>query len=224
MISMYANCFYTKTSVKRTRSALENNKNLLNRDPRLIFNADETQLDAKKKMKVIVEKGKIPLKTALTKLPHITAVITISGSGTSFKPLIILPKLKKLKKLEELSEFCYFSSSESGWMNKNVFLIYSILFCHQLSQYKMSLPKDLRSQRTLLIVDRHKTRINFFAVKILDFFGVDLLILPGHTSHLLQPFDVSVASPLKASFKSSLEAKLREMEKNEFQKGEKQIF
>ena len=200
---------------------LNENKNLFNRDPRLIFNADETQLDTKKKFKVIVERGKIPLKTVLSKLPHITAMITICGNGTSFKPLIILPKLKSLKGLEELCDFCFFSTSQTGWMNKNLFLVYSIIFCHQLSQYRMNLPQELRNQRVLLVVDGHKSRINFLAVKVFDLFNVDLLILPGHTSHLLQPFDVSVASPLKIAFKTALDAKLREFEKIEFKKGEK---
>jgi hypothetical protein len=34
--------------------------------------------------------------------------------------------------------------------------------------------------------------------------NVDLLILPGHTSHVLQPFDISIASPLKREFKEAL--------------------
>lgn len=38
----------------------------------------------------------------------------------------------------------------------------------------------------------------------MSIFGIDLLVFPGHCSHLLQPFDVSVASPLKVEFKKAL--------------------
>ena len=39
---------------------------------------------------------------------------------------------------------------------------------------------------------------------ILYLFDVDVVLIPPHTSHLLQAFDVSVASPLKTFFKEAL--------------------
>jgi hypothetical protein len=36
----------------------------------------------------------------------------------------------------------------------------------------------------------------------LDNAGIDVLILPPHSTHIMQPFDVSLASPLKVGFKN----------------------
>jgi hypothetical protein len=51
-----------------------------------------------------------------------------------------------------------------------------------------------------LIVDGHRSRENFDAVFILQLFNVELLILPPHHSHILQPFDLTIGSPLKIAF------------------------
>ena len=53
-------------------------------------------------------------------------------------------------------------------------------------------------------MDGHKSRANYFIANLFDSYGIDVLILPGHTSHLLQPFDVSIASPLKSKFQENI--------------------
>lgn len=46
----------------------------------------------------------------------------------------------------------------------------------------------------LLLLDGHPPRFNFIAMLILYLFDVDVALISPHTSHLLQVFDVSVAS------------------------------
>ena len=74
-----------------------------------------------------------------------------------------------------------------------------------MSLYRLSLPEKIRNEKILLIVDGHKSRGNFYAGKLLSMFNILFLILPGHTSHVLQAFDIGVASPLKSAFASFLE-------------------
>jgi len=50
-------------------------------------------------------------------------------------------------------------------------------------------------QRRLLIIDGHVDHIT--TILIAHYMEHDLLILPPHTSHVLQPLDVSAFSPLK---------------------------
>lgn len=52
------------------------------------------------------------------------------------------------------------------------------------------LPKDIRDERFLLMVDGHKSRMNFRAA-----------LIPPHTSHLIQVFVVAIESPLKTFLK-----------------------
>lgn len=44
-------------------------------------------------------------------------------------------------------------------------------------------------------------------VFFLKCFDIELLIFPGHCSHVMQPFDVTLASPLKSLYKFALVAK-----------------
>jgi hypothetical protein len=113
---------------------------LLDRDPRLIWNADETQLNANKQFKVLCSKGKLPLVTAQTKLPHLTGFVSISATGQVLKPLIILKFLKKLKTLSIFEDHCFFSTSFSGWITKDLFTYFALIFIVQISQYQLDLP------------------------------------------------------------------------------------
>ena len=184
-------------SIKRF---FEKHSHLLDRDYRLIFNMDETMVSGNKRFKVLVSKGRIPLSEAESVYPHITACVTISASGYVMKPLFILPNKATFKKLEEVENLGYFASSSSGWTNKNIFTYWGLIFLTEISRYRLNLPPEIRNQSILLLLDGHKSRINFFIARLFDLNGIDILIFPGHTSHLLQPFDVAINSPLKEAY------------------------
>ena len=177
---------------------------LFDRPPELILNMDETMLSSKRRFKVLAAKGQLPLIPETIKLPHLTGCVTFTAAGHVFDPLIILPDKKTLRTLEEFKGSAFFASSMAGWMTKNIFIFYCILLVCQISHYRLSLPENIRNDRILLIVDGHPSRQNFTAALILYLFNIDLLLIPPHTSHLLQAFDVAVASPLKTYFKEHL--------------------
>lgn len=170
---------------------------LLNRDPHLILNMDETMLSGKRKMKVVCRKNGIPLKTTKMQPPHISGAVTISASGFLFDTMYILPNKKSWRNIESLQDY-FLTSSISGYMNKRLFTIYSLFLCSQLQLYRLKLSPDIRDEPILLILDGHGSRINYTAALVFYIFNVDVLIFPGHTSHVLQPFDVSLAAPLKS--------------------------
>ena len=74
-----------------------------------------------------------------------------------------------------------------------------LFFAHDISRYRLELPPDIRNQEMVLIVDCHVSRISSFAVEYLKLFNIILNILPPHTTHILQPFDVCVARSLKSN-------------------------
>lgn len=63
--------------------------------------------------------------------------------------------------------------------------------------------------RRLLIMDGHSSHVtaNVMALYMED--AIDLLILPPHSSHILQPLDVSVFAPLKCALASETDVALR---------------
>ena len=59
----------------------------------------------------------------------------------------------------------------------------------------------LQTHRHLLILDGHGSHVTLDMIKKAREHGLDLLTLPSHTSHALQPLDVSVYKPFKIAFK-----------------------
>ena len=177
---------------------------LFERDPRLIFNMDETSVSSNKKFKVIVSKGRIPLSETDPIFPHMSACVTVSAAGHVMKPMLILKNKKSLRGLEDVKDLAYFATSPTGWMNKKLFTYWGLTFLAEIARYRLALPKNLRDKRILLVVDGHRSRANYFIARVFDIYSIDILVFPGHTSHLLQPFDVSIASPLKTAYQKRL--------------------
>jgi hypothetical protein len=73
----------------------------------------------------------------------------------------------------------------------------------------------------LLIIDGHKTRFNLTAALIFWLSGIDILVLPAHSTHLLQMFDVAVARPLKTTFKHELDQQIPRFVKENYGSGDK---
>ena len=57
--------------------------------------------------------------------------------------------------------------------------------------------------RHLLIVDGHNSHITLEVVMKAMKVGLDLVTLPSHTSHRIQPLDVSIFAPFKKAFKKA---------------------
>jgi len=58
----------------------------------------------------------------------------------------------------------------------------------------------------LLVMDRHSSYITARFIAFCIEHSIKLLILPPHTSHVLQPLDVSVFSPLKRALAAETDA------------------
>ena len=68
----------------------------------------------------------------------------------------------------------------------------------------------MRNKNVLLILDGHTSRENPIALEYLKLYGVNVLILPGHCTHVLQLFDVGLAGPLKEKFTTILLRNLKD--------------
>lgn len=62
------------------------------------------------------------------------------------------------------------------------------------------LPPEIRRKRALLIIDGAPAHSCPWALELLKAFGVIVLTLPAHSSHLLQMFDVVLAPIVKKQF------------------------
>ena len=170
----------------------------------LFFVADETMMSPNKPLKVVVPRD---ISQYIEPLPpdsaHITAFCVNNLSAVKPPPLIIVSKLKRIP--QELKTFVdsgmiWLSSSPSGWMNRQLFLAWTINFCNWLYQYRMQLPATIAHSEAVLLMDGHTSRECPAALEILQYFNCRVIILPAHTTHVLQLFDVGLASPMKKRF------------------------
>ena len=82
-----------------------------------------------------------------------------------------------------------------AWMTKELFL-------NWLHHFACFVPGGVSPEnRHLLIFDGHGSHVVVTTIEKARMLGIDLLTLPTHTSHKLQPLDVSVFSPFKTYFK-----------------------
>jgi hypothetical protein len=135
-------------------------------------------------------------------------MVSISGGGKVLKPIVILKSLQNLRELAEYEDHCFFATSATGWMTKDIWIYYALVFSAQISQYRLTLPPELRDHDMLLVIDGHKTRISVVAAVIFMLNGIDVLTLPAHTSHLLQMLDVACYPAVKAAFKKELDKQM----------------
>lgn len=111
------------------------------------------------------------------------------------------------EELKQLTDSAYFASSPSGWVTSKLFLSWRIFFVHTLIAYKLENGMLLKRNNSFkfpcfLFLDGHKTRLNSQAIEILYQNNVRVIVFPSHTTHVLQPFDVSLAAPLKNAIRS----------------------
>jgi hypothetical protein len=71
------------------------------------------------------------------------------------------------------------------------------------------LPRGDSTPINLLILDGHPSRLNWEALVILDACDAHVLCLPQRSTHVIQPIDVAITSPLKIYFKQTLNQQLR---------------
>ena len=194
--------------------------NVFNRDPRLIFGCDETDMKPGTRFKVVCPKDRQGFTSGQEESQkHISVMCCHSAGGASVPPLILLSDLKNLPK--ELSSMdinnpnvCWFVSTQKGYMTEESFYVWALLFVSWISGYRVSiLPENIRCENILLIMDGCLAHKCPEALRLFVIHNITVLVLPAHTSHLLQAFDVVIAGSLKQYFrKFMIEEKSKQAE------------
>ena len=187
---------------------------IANTPPALLFNADETMIESKNKRKVVVPNDvRLVIEAGMPILPHISAMVCSNVFGQGPPPLVILEGLKNIpNELKPFAEAGVISigSTPSGFMTRDLFLLWIILFINWLMEYRMKLPLYLQQEKALLILDGHTSRECPLAMVLLRKAFVDVLVLPSHSTHVLQWFDVGIAAVLKQTYATRIKKNLKQ--------------
>jgi hypothetical protein len=171
--------------------------------PNAIFNVDETgfALGTTLPSKVLIRGGDTrAFKKISGRQEWITAIECIRASGIALPPLLIF-KAKYTNTawiLASTPENWKFSMSTSRWMSNNhAYEWLTTLFEPETRQND--------GKRRLLLLDRHRSHLTARFIAFCLDKNIDLVVLLLHTSHILQPLDVGVFSPLKQALSAEIE-------------------
>lgn len=135
----------------------------------------------------------------------ITAIECGSAAGVTVPPLLIF-KAKHTNTAwipTQTPRDWRFSTSSSGWTSD------SHGYEWLTTVFEPSTRPEDPTTRRLLIMDGHSSHITANVIAFCMQKAIDLLILPPHCSHILQPLDVGVFAPLKRALASETDAALR---------------
>lgn len=164
--------------------------------PQCIYNCDETGVNHDPgSTKILSKKGVAAQRLTGGSGREFTTVLgCVSADGSKLPPLI-LHKGKRLwtssfgDKAKEYPGTSYFIS-DKGWMTEEVFT----------SWFKKTFVPNVKEFPCLLIYDGHLSHIGISLVEEAIKSNVTILKLPPHTSHFLQPLDVSVFRGFKSTW------------------------
>ena len=189
--------------------------------PFLFFGADETMLESRCSLKAVLPNGTtVQIEADFPDMPHISSMMCHNIYGVALPPFIILSDLRHLP--EELKPYTltnqiWVASTKTGYMNRDAFVLWCFHFVSWLSHYRTTLPQQFQQHQVLLVMDGHTSRENPLALFLLRRYNVEVLILPSHTTHVLQMFDRVLASVLKSEYGPKFRKLLRKSYVNEEQ-------
>ncbi|KAL2087969.1 hypothetical protein ACEWY4_016797 [Coilia grayii] len=156
--------------------------------PELIYNCDETGFGDKgsSRKRVLCNKGQRTVNAQ-----HVTVHCCASAAGEVIPPFVIFEKcLPSTAYSLEGPPNALYGVSDTGYMDSDLFLKWLEHFV-----------RYARQERPLLIfMDQHEAHVGTGVVDFCRANQIEVVCLPSHTTHVLQPLDVSVYDPLKAAF------------------------
>jgi hypothetical protein len=136
----------------------------------------------------------------------ITLLAAISAEGRRLPPAIIYASQSGDMQDTWLEDFepsdpvqrTYFATSETGWSSNNHGLSW-------LQQFDRDTTESAGYSPRLLIVDGHGSHITEEFINYAISHRIWLAVFPPHSTHILQPLDVSVFSPLALAYSTALD-------------------
>lgn len=151
--------------------------------------------------------GQANRKSSIKKKPGLSAWCTIieaiSGTGRFLDPLVIFKGKEGQQQWfpEDMNYLTHwnFTTSPNGWTSDAIGLEWLRTIFIPATRPQGGLTKRL------LILDGHGSHATPEFMRLCIANRIQLLYLPPHTSHVLQPLDISVFGPLKSAYRATLD-------------------
>lgn len=162
--------------------------------PHRIYNQDETGITTVQKRcpKVYGPRGakKVGAATSAERGRNITALFAVNAAGHFIPPLMVYPRARMSNQLQRNGPVgAVYTCSPNGWSNEEIFFKW-------LDHFKTH-AHPTESEPVLLILDNHSSHVSLEIYKFCRENFIHMVSLPPHTSHRLQPLDLTFFGPLK---------------------------
>ena len=168
----------------------------LTNKPAHIFNADESGVDLNSKAgKVLVHsKSKRAYSEQKAFRNHITTMICCSAGGLTLSPMIIFEKSGPSGPYAQNGlENCLYAKPPNGYIDEELLLEWF---------RKIFVPETKHLRPTILVMDGHGSHgtnaihLSFELLTLAKEEGIHIILLPPHTTNVLQLLDVGLFRPL----------------------------
>lgn len=176
-------------------------------NPARLFNCDETGLTIvqHKHPRIVGKKGKkqIGAITSAERGSLLTTVMCFSAAGQYVPPFIIFPrKNMKIELMNGTPPGCQYACHISGWIQQDIFV--------QWLRHFINYTKPSSEDPVVLILDGHYSHTrNLEVINVARENFVNIVCLPPHSTHRMQPLDVAFMSPFKTFYAQEITNWLR---------------
>lgn len=173
--------------------------------PARIFNADETGITTvQRPNKIYAKKGqkRVGFLTSWEKGKTTTVMCSFSASGIYVPPMFIYARKRMADHLKNKGPpGAIYRCSDNGWITEDLFIEWLKHFedCVKIS----------KEDPVLLLLDNHSSHCSLNVYNFCKERGIIILTIPPHTSHRVQPLDVTFYGPLKSAYNSECDKFMR---------------
>ena len=129
---------------------------------------------------------------------HLSVLSCVNADGESIPNIYILKASYFLENyIARCEEGAVMEMQANAWMTRWLFESWISHFIECIRRG----PRLDQTNRHLLILDGHNSYVTLEVVKISMEARLDIVSLPSHTSHVLQPLDVVCFAPFKTTFR-----------------------
>ncbi|XP_076035779.1 uncharacterized protein LOC143021873 isoform X4 [Oratosquilla oratoria] len=168
--------------------------------PESVYNLDETGITTVQNVPKILatrEQKQIGQTAAAERGTLITVCCCVNAVGRSLPPAMIFPRVHFKDFMTKGSPTGTLGlATQSEWMNSDLF---PLVLQHFIKHMGCSTEKP-----AVLFMDNHESHLSLEVMEMARKHGLSIITFPPHTSHKLQPLDVSVYGPLKTHYKQAV--------------------
>ncbi|KAJ4429039.1 hypothetical protein ANN_26035 [Periplaneta americana] len=187
---------FNRTEMGIFFSNLEEVMDKYNFSPVNIYTIDETGIGTVQEPgNIMAPKGqkRVGSVTSWERGKNITIICAMNAAGTFVPSTFIFPRAKMSLALEKDGPpGALYCCSKNGWTNEHLYL--------QWLEHFSKFVKRSNENPVLLLLDNHYSHMTLEAYKFCKQPGIVVVSIPPHTSHRVQPLDVTFFGPLKKAY------------------------